>query len=92
MNDIAKKYEEHGGYSISNPSAPPPISGSYGGSPEERSFWAMILVPETSFNEALITIKKKIGELQSKYNQEEILVYYYQVNRLITEIEEATVS
>ena len=87
MNDIAKKYEEHGGCSISNPFAPPPISGSYGGDPEERSFWAMLLIPEDSLNEALITIKKTIGKLQSKYNQTEMLVYYHQVNRLIREKE-----
>jgi len=82
---IARKYKECGGYSISNPSAPPPIAGSYKDSPEERSYWAMILVPESRLNEVLVTIKRKVGELQSKYNQKEILLYYYQLIRLMPE-------
>lgn len=85
LSDIARKYKECGGYSISNPSAPPPIVGSYKDSPEERSYWAMILVPESRLNEVLVMIKKKVRELQSKYNQKEILLYYYQVIRLMPE-------
>ena len=85
LNDIVRKYKECGGYSISNPSAPAPIAGSYRGNPEERSYWAMILVPDNRYNEVLAMIKKKVGELQLKYNQKEILVYYYQVIRLMPE-------
>jgi len=80
LREITAKYKQYGGYTISNPFAPPPLSGGYQGGPQERSFWAMIIVPDHLLNDATQDIQQMVRFFQEKYHQAEILCYSYHVN------------
>jgi hypothetical protein len=80
---MTAKYGPLGGYTMSNPVAPPPYSGGWQGGPQERNFWAMIIVPDHLLNQAEEDIQRMIGDFQAKYKQKEILCYRYHVTRYI---------
>jgi hypothetical protein len=44
LREMTAKYKQFGGYTMSNPVAPPPVAGAYQGGPQERNFWVMIRV------------------------------------------------
>jgi hypothetical protein len=81
LNAMTAKYGQFGGYTMSNPVAPPPVAGVYQGGPQERNFWVMIIVPEHLLNDAQEDIQEMISDFQDKYKQKEILCYYYYVTR-----------
>jgi len=77
---VASKY---GGYTTSNPYAPPPLLGGYQGEPSERNFWAMLMVRDDQAEEAVNDVKQMLIYFQQQYNQREILCHYYPVNRFV---------
>ena len=81
--EFTRKYEEYSGYTISNPFAPPPFAGEDIEGLQERTFWAMILIPDYKLNEVLEDIKKLVELFQQKFQQREILTYYHSVYRLL---------
>jgi hypothetical protein len=78
---LTRRYKQFGGYTMSNPVAPPPVSGSFQGGPQERNFWAMIIVPDSLLNQAEEDIQRMISRFQDRYKQKEILCYRYHVTR-----------
>ena len=82
LREITVRY---GGYTVSNPYAPPPYSGGYQGGPEERNFWAMIVVADDQLRLAVHDVQQMVSFFQEKYHQEEILCYYHHVNRYVPE-------
>jgi hypothetical protein len=83
LNRMTRRYEQFGGYTMSNPVAPPPVAGAYQGGPQERNFWVMIIVPDSLLNQAEKDIQQMISNFQDKYKQKEILCYRYHVTRYI---------
>lgn len=81
LNSITAKYREYGGYTISNPLAPPPFSGVYQGGPEERGFVVMLIVPDHLLNEVEQDVKHMVRFFQETYHQDEMLCYSHHVNR-----------
>jgi hypothetical protein len=78
---MMNKYKKFGGYTISNPFAPPPYAGGYRGGPLERSTVVMLIVPDQLFAQAEQDVKDLIVTFQSKYQQLEILAYQFAVLR-----------
>lgn len=83
LNELTAKYQQYGGYTTSNPFAPPPFTGGFQGGPQERSFMVMVIVPDNLLNEAERDIKRLITLFQERYHQTEILCYSHSVNRYI---------
>jgi hypothetical protein len=83
LREMTARYKPFGGYTMTNPVGPPPYSGSFQGEPQERNFWAMIIVPDNFLQGAEGEIQRMIDAFQQTYHQKEILCYYYHVNRYI---------
>lgn len=83
LNRLTEKYQRYGGYTISNPFAPPPLAGAYQGGPQERSFMVMVLVPENLLNAATQDIQQLVSLFRERYSQIEILCYSHPVNRYV---------
>jgi hypothetical protein len=81
LNEMTAKYKQYGGYTISNPVAPPPVAGVYQGGPQERNFWVMIIVPDHLLNQAEKDVQQMISHFQTQYHQQEILCYRYHITR-----------
>ena len=80
---LVKMTEKYGGYTISNPYAPPPFEGGYEGGPRERSWLVMIIIPDHLVNEAEQDIQEMVSFFQQTYHQAEILAYHYAINRYV---------
>lgn len=76
------KYGQFGGYSMSNPFAPPPTAGAEIGQPQERSYWLMFILPDQLLAEARKDIEVLVRNLQTRYHQREIFTHWYTVTRL----------
>ena len=83
LSRMTAKYQDFGGYTISNPLAPPPFSGVYQGGPPERGFVAILIVPDHLLNEAEQDVKQMVSFFQQKYYQDEILCYSSHVTRYV---------
>ena len=81
LNRMTRRYGQFGGYTISNPVAPPPVAGSYQGGHQERNFWVMIIVPDQLLNQAEEDIQQMVSNFQGRYKQKEILCYRYHITR-----------
>jgi len=80
LEDMTVKYGPYGGYTISNPFAPPPFAGGYQGESPERNFWVMLIMPDHLLEQATQDILQMVRYFQEKYHQIEILCYSYHVN------------
>lgn len=81
LDDMTAKYKRDGGYTISNPYGPPPFAGGYQGGPQERSYWAILIIPEHLLNQADQDVQEMVAFFQDKYQQLEILTHRYHVYR-----------
>ena len=81
LNELTGRYQRLGGYTLSNPFAPPPYSGGYQGGPQERTFSVIVIVPDNLLNEAQRDIERLIELFQERYHQTEILCCSHSVNR-----------
>lgn len=80
---ITAKYKRDGGYTISNPFAPPPYAGAYQGGPLERSFVVILILPDPLLQQAEEDVERMISYFQTKYKQIEILAYHYSITRYV---------
>lgn len=85
LSDFISKYKHDGGYTLSNPAAPPPYEGSFPGYPNERMRSLILVFPDHLFESVLEDIKRIIALFEDEYNQQEIFTVYHHVNRLIPE-------
>jgi hypothetical protein len=83
LNEMTAKYREYGGYTMSNPLAPPPYAGVYQGGPQERGFVVILIVPDHLLNEAQQDVQNMVSFFQDKYYQQEILCTFYPINRYV---------
>lgn len=81
LNELTARYQRFGGYTLSNPFAPPPFSGGYQGGPQERTFLVIVIVPDNFLNEAQRDIERLVELFQERYYQTEILCCSYPVRR-----------
>jgi hypothetical protein len=72
LDSIAQKY---GGFTQSNPISAPPFRGFWEGETDEINL-IMVLVPSSELDTSLAEFTSWKEELESKYNQQFILVMY----------------
>lgn len=81
LAELTRKYERYGGYTMSNPYAPPPYAGGFQDEPQERTYWLMLIFPDHLLHEAWKDVEGMIRFFQETYVQTEILAYCYSVTR-----------
>lgn len=81
LADLTQPFERFGGYTMSNPYAPPPYAGAFQRDPPERNYWLMVVVPDHLLNDAQTRVEAMIRSFQENYFQTEILAHSYSVTR-----------
>ena len=86
LTELTVEFGRHGGFTYSNPFAPPPFAGTYPGEPQqELSFWVCLIIPDHLLDRASPAIQQLVLSFQQRYHQKEILAYHYSVTRFVPE-------